>query len=387
MTTRTFVRFDLTLESEGGVTTPGSVGRDKSDAVVDKNLAGEHRIPGTSLAGLLRDRYETVFSHEKAEHVFGVVPQGRDQTDSQEEREPAVASRLWVYDAVATPSKDMIIERSTTAIDRQRGAAKVRALRTVEACARGTKFRAYLMWEDAPETYLDDLRRCLVGWKVRLGRGVSTGAGVATISDAYAATIDLTTDEGLRLWLEHSGHALVDLAVEHPSQALDLNVTESQDQRIIEVRFVVDGPVLVGGGHDGNQLRARRSGGKPVLPGSSIKGVMRSRMEYILRSVKVQECSLDAQRCGRCLPCDYFGHGGKADKDATSVGARGRVIPDTAEFIGVVGEDQAYLRARTHVAIDRFTGGSARVTPIDDIVHSDTEDGGRGKLGGFKGWG
>lgn len=378
MTDLTFVGFTLTLLSEGGVTTPGSLAKNEPDAVVDRDVAGRYRIPGTSLAGLLRDRFERVHSPERARMVFGYVEDQRSKEQpSPTQQDQAVASSLWVFDALVDEPLPELVTRMTTAIDRHRGAAKNHLLREVQAFPAGTTFTGHLMWENATVEDIEDLAVCLRSWKIRLGRSVSTGAGSATIGSAFIGELDRSTDKDLTMWLTMSGPELVEAVA---IRALDLSGPGADVERIVQVAFVVAGPVLVGGHREGNVLRLRRSQGKPVVPGSSVKGVVRSRMEYILRSVGVTECGMEAVPCGTCLPCTFFGHGGKADPDSASVGHRGRVVVESVTFTGQQSDPDPVVRRRTHVALDRFTGGSARVTRTDDVVHDDTDDGGRGKL-------
>lgn len=43
-----------------------------------------------------------------------------------------------------------------------------------------------------------------------------------------------------------------------------------------------------------------------VIPATTIKGVLRSRLEYLLRGLE-RKCCFD-QNCGDCIACDIFGH-------------------------------------------------------------------------------
>lgn len=114
----------------------------------------------------------------------------------------------------------------------------------------------------------------------------------------------------------------------------------------------ITGPWRTGNGEKpkGEPIPMLRVGGELLMPGSGIKGVVRSRSEYILRSVQLGAC--DEQKCGSCWACQVFGHGGGADESATAVGARARVRFANARVRG------AREVERTHVAIDRFTGGA-----------------------------
>ena len=94
-----------------------------------------------------------------------------------------------------------------------------------------------------------------------------------------------------------------------------------------------------------------RVAGAPVLAGTGLKGLFRSRTEYILRSVGATPAPCGTQQCGTCWTCQVFGSGGGQDTGAEAVGIRSVIrIPDAAVH------EPAEVR-RTHIAIDRFTGG------------------------------
>jgi CRISPR/Cas system CSM-associated protein Csm3 (group 7 of RAMP superfamily) len=81
----------------------------------------------------------------------------------------------------------------------------------------------------------------------------------------------------------------------------------------------------------------------PLVPGTSWKGLFRARAGFILRTLHGEEAACtDQTGCGTCLLCDLFG----------SARARGRLaFPDSPVT-------NAVTEKRTHVAIDRVTGGA-----------------------------
>ncbi|MDI6738060.1 MAG: RAMP superfamily CRISPR-associated protein [Nanoarchaeota archaeon] len=54
--------------------------------------------------------------------------------------------------------------------------------------------------------------------------------------------------------------------------------------------------------------------GKPFVPGSSLKGVLRSSFERLAKGAGIKVCDLDEKRggCGNCPPCLLFGGGHKS---------------------------------------------------------------------------
>jgi CRISPR/Cas system CSM-associated protein Csm3 (group 7 of RAMP superfamily) len=127
------------------------------------------------------------------------------------------------------------------------------------------------------------------------------------------------------------------------------------------VTLRIIGPLLVGSGEpaertgeQGNQVaRMFRVGDQYVVPGTGLKGLLRSRAEFILRSVHMSPLQCQNQRCGTCWSCKVFGYGGGQDDSSASVGQRARI-----RVVDAVVADPC-ARERQHVAIDRFTGGAA----------------------------
>lgn len=366
-----FLRFLLTLNTSGGVHTPAPLLREGVDALIDTGPDGRPQMPGTSMAGLLQQRLHDVgrTSAEHMEALFGTVGTeeknpGTTNGAGTGASTPRVASRLWVFDAVATNDQEPLT-RSTTAIDRQRGAAQTHTLRTVQTVRAGTVFEVFLRW-DGPLEELKPLLDAFNGWRPRIGARVSTGQGVCSVSELHTGSLDLADPQDFLTWLTESGPALVRSAATVPH-----NVEPPKDSSDLSLHWHIEGPLTVmnakaaqrGGGETGEDITIPMLtlGGRPLIPGSSIKGVVRSRMEYILRTVGLPACSpqAEAPSCGSCLPCRFFGFGGNDDAQSSVVGRRGVVMPRDAVVSGGV------KCARTHVAIDRFTGGAAQRTRVD----------------------
>jgi len=139
---------------------------------------------------------------------------------------------------------------------------------------------------------------------------------------------------------------------------------------IIDLHIHVEGPVLIKSGlaqvsgPDMAWVRVFRNGREEVyLPGSSLKGVLRSHAERIARTLKAEaacdpfgdtSCSriFDKKKPGTteayrdsCLICKLFG----------STGFAGRLATTDAYAVGMPSEPVQ----RDGVGIDRFTGGAA----------------------------
>ena len=377
----TLIRFTVRLLTPGAVTTPGRGRRDEADAIVDLDHRGRPHLPGTSLAGALRQAVRDVLGEERAIDLFGTVAPPADDGGSG----TATASRLWVHsgrlvdengNAVSAPAGG-VRTRTSTAIDRDRAAARLHTLRSEELLPAGTRFAVGLRWDEAEAGERDDFLAVLAGWQPRLGRGISRGRGRCAVGDLLWGELDLHDPADLLTWASTGGPDLYAAAASRRPElsgdtvraTLD-RATRAHAKPLLDVRCELCGPLLIGSGAsetvarpddttpDGQEQTTDVAlplveGGVHIVPGSALKGVLRSRVEYILRTLDGDGAACRDQRCGACLPCRTFGHGGGDSAGAIAVGARGLVVVDDAAIDGAV------TRRRTHVAIDRFTGGAA----------------------------
>lgn len=171
-----------------------------------------------------------------------------------------------------------------------------------------------------------------------------------------------------------------------------------------ECRFTLaihtEGPVLVKSGHatisgpDMTPVRTYRKGNTEVyLPGSSLKGVFRSHIEKVIRTLKegiVCNPFVKVSRQGNQLGCPDYAEVSCSDKfevrqkkeDLSNKQAYGDSCPvcrlfGSTSFIGRIAISDAYLAGsqkieqRDGVGIDRFTGGAASRAKFDlEVVSS-----------------
>ncbi|MGH3905066.1 MAG: RAMP superfamily CRISPR-associated protein [Pseudonocardiaceae bacterium] len=340
--TPTFITIRLRLLSAGGVagperrreqTTPH--GESSNHLPLRRDPDGAVALPGSTVAGSLRAHCAS--RPGLPEDLFGGAP-------GTEEK---VASRVQVLGVRLRGSLPHGESATRVAIDRRRGAARVHALFTVEQLPVGTEFDVHLRWNDpgaALDTFLDAVR----AWRPRLGRGVTTGSGACTVIGLAWETYDLTSVDGLLAWLAVDGPAT------YPQPA-ELSAPASPDA-VIDVRLeIVDGLHVGTGepgqlpGHDGEVSLVVHRDEVPYIPGSGLKGVLRSRVEYLCRILGRPAC--DDARCGACPACGLFGWSPRSGGDPR-MGARAAVVIPDAMI------EDADIDVRTHVALDRVTGGA-----------------------------
>lgn len=334
----TLITVRLRMLTPGGVTS----GELRSNTMTLRtDPAGNPHLPGTSVAGSLRSHCTR---DERLVASFGSEPPHEANEPSAGTR---TASKLQVLGTVHRAGDD-IRTRTRTAVDPWRGAADAHTLHAVEQLPPGTEFDIMLRWDDPNTGEIDAFFDALGNWQPRIGRGVSHGSGHCRVTAWGSADYDLTTEQGLLAWIQDPGLDSYPTPVERteapepPQYALNL-----------EYR-IVDGIHIGTGERAENEhgveiacvLREKHGDDEHfVIPGSSLKGVLRARAEYICRVVGTQPCT--TRDCGKCRPCGLFGHTSRKSSSRAAI-----AIPDT-----IISE--ARCEKRQHVALDRFTGGAA----------------------------
>lgn len=339
-----FLVFELRFTEPGGVTVPG--GPEQPQVMLDVDPHGRVHLPGTSLAGALRELARERHGDGVAADWFGpVLPSAEPE---------AKASRIWVLGSKRLDDADTYV-LSSTRIDRGRGAADGSTLRTEEVLPAGARFEVFLRWDDACDGEVESLASLIARWRPLLGRGVSRGRGRCAVEAVRHGTLRLAEPAHLLRWLTLNGPELArDVAVE----PVTVPVGDAAAGLLFRVPVKIDGPWRIGtgikpdpGSREPLRLLRARPGGPPVVPGTAVKGLLRSRAEFILRSVAGASAACLSGACGDCWTCQVFGYGGGSDADAQAVGGRAAIRFSDA----VVASPAEVIRA--HIAIDRFTGG------------------------------
>jgi len=366
----TLVRFILRMDEPGGVMIPAPVQRHEPDLVADRDPWDRPQIPGASLAGALRELVRGYLpaddGTDTSDRLFGrLLPSGSATATVDSE-----ASSIWVlggrlldgHEAGADTVAGLI--RAATAIDRHRGAARAHSLRLEELLPAGTRFEVFLRWDDADADDLNLFLTHLMAWQPMIGHGVSRGRGRCAVETVRYGSLDLARPDDLLRWVTGSGPKLIREVAAQPAVPLPGQGSIGNGEPLATISVSIVGPLRIGSGRvsertagtDGPRVSLIVDEGGPLVPGSTLKGLFRSRMEYILRSVAGRDAACQNQSCGRCWPCGVLGYAGGSDPARSSVGVRGRLrFTDARVTNGIPA-------TRTHVAIDRFTGGAGRLS-------------------------
>ena len=206
-------------------------------------------------------------------------------------------------------------------------------------------------------------------WAVQVGAHASIGQGRGRISHTRTRRAHLASEVGRLLsskttaeyfrngiapWQGGSAPAWFTRPENGPVELLNARF------RLVDPLFIDPRPCQ---GGDRDNINASSS----FVAGSAWKGVVRSRCEYILRSVGIAAClSSDAGTCGMCPTCRLFGwtpregllqRGADAGDGARSMLRFEDSPVESKSDDGSAGPALQWVDV-DHVAIDRFTGGA-----------------------------
>lgn len=289
----------VTVDATLVATTPLHVGAAAAgigtDLVVARDGADRVVLPGTSLAGVLRT---WAADHLDLDAGDLSLLFGGSSGD-------AGASRIVVDDAPAQHHVAVEV-RDHVGLDRRTGTAATGIKYDRQVVPAGTRFSLHLEAE-APvggDSTTADLTRAVVahlidavaGGEIRVGAAGTRGLGGLGATDIEVRAFDLATPQGMLTLLDHrTGQAAPTVGDDQLAAWRDAVARRSAGRHVIEVAWRAATPVVVHDAErgeaidhfplttavpteDGTVLRL-------VLPGSSVKGVLRSHAERIVRTV------------------------------------------------------------------------------------------------------
>jgi CRISPR/Cas system CSM-associated protein Csm3 (group 7 of RAMP superfamily) len=348
---------------------PLSVGGMGTGEQVDLDLAvdgaGGVYIPGTSIAGPLRAWLASRAEESVVRGLFGFI-----EKKGNEGR----ASALFVADG---PVKCVERERRHgVSIDGYTGTAKEHHFYTRALLPRGTRIplRLELDLQPAPDANgapdlgkppenqdsvkaLSAIVEALKNGEIRFGACKTRGFGELKLEESDVNFYDFQYSDALNAWLE--GKDRKDIIDFTP-----LDLKKENGVHSISIDWAPVSPIMVKSGRDGIEtdmmplVSGTKDGVVPVIPGSSLKGVLRAQAEKIMRTlfaqtdVKVEpwldivyELFGDEKFAGRLSVDDVYCSVQAVERKAW--------LEENIELMN------RFSVKQQHVAIDRFTGGAS----------------------------
>lgn len=251
------------------------------------NGEGKFYVPGTSLAGVLRAWCQKSFSEKLLINIWGF----QDENNSDKGQ----ASYIIIEDAVIDLNGGLIEIRDGVGIDRIFGTAveNFKFDRAVIPRVSKIKFKMLLDIPSADsndfKTIIGHLLEALTDEKIRLGAAKSRGLGRVKLTNT-------------QIYLENrnSAEGILKVLKKDPANSITINELKACNQSLkpkthpqlnIKIEWNAVGPIMVKASYDamavdtlpltgniGNQVAL-------LLPGSSIKGSLRSQAEKIVRTI------------------------------------------------------------------------------------------------------
>lgn len=444
---------DRSFTADLVTTGPVHVGSGETGFATDlpllRDACGRPYIPGTHIAGRLRE-IATRLAPALGWGTCVVLDAGGGAADEpcgcevcqvfgnrrpaeEESGDRARASVVWCFDArPANADGVRAVVRDGVGIDRRTGAsaAEAGALYDAEWIPAGTAFCLRVEIEHGADDLAERvLAVALCEWKAgrgRIGGGAARGGGAFELTAETFTRADLATSDGLMAfllgetgsqrggvvqgWLASRVAEVREAIPAEPiaAEAWPAGAVASFASLAFDLAF--DGPLLVNDpavalAHAVSfaPVFAGSDWERPVLPGSSVRGVLRAQAERIARTVSARKAGGLAEFAAACAACDPFrtreadqqdalrACSAVAEADERAAGAdldfdqeaRDRCLA-CALFgstrqgsrlwitdASLVGE--ASFRLRDFVAIDRFTGGALDGAKFDALpLHAPT---------------
>lgn len=300
-------------------------GTDGDTEQVLRRRDGTAFIQGTSLAGAMRSWLEQQEPPEcaLADSLFGC---------------PDQAGHLTVSDALFDRQSDSFT-RPRLHIDPVSATGKDGGKFDVAHMGAGSKLQFTLVWQGNWEQKheLDTVKKLLGAihaGEICLGAQKTNGFGRLALTVRHRQ-FHLKHEADRRAWLANDWKGeILALPAAASSGRVKFTVTGRAGSILVKTAPVVDG-----GGRAKTYTPSLSEKGKAVLPGSSVKGAVRARVEYIAKVL-----GIDPNRTER-----YFGREGRGEDNG---------LPGLVRFEdGVL---SGHKRKISRIRIDRFTGGVQR---------------------------
>ncbi len=348
----------------------GGCSADTVDMVLLRDAVdGRPLLTGASLGGALRAHLtDRLYGYGSAEgpRVQALFGAARSATDGSQ-------SSLIVFDAWADLAADRFPEiRDGVKIDGRTGTAEEHKKFDLEVLPSGTVFaiRLDVLVEDTGNeselmSLLATAAQGLAPGEIALGARRSRGLGAIAARRWRARRFDLSSGTGWLEWLtaeplepivastSGAGDLRTALQQAHPSAKIAADA-DRRERAIVDITLQAPAGLLIRGPAvrpDSPDTAHLTSGGRSIVPGTSLAGVLRSRALKIARLVR------DSESDARAWVDHLFGF---VDEGGRGISAASRLRVSEAVLSGGTRIQGSRVR------VDRFTGGTVDGALFDE---------------------
>ncbi len=415
------------LKSLTGIHMGGGEAGVTVDQTFFRNANGDIVIPGTSIAGVLRNEAIKIAPYFGFDEVCKSIEEkpegycncpvckmfGSLNFSQSEKNDPNFSSsKLWIYDAPLQNKNEIeMIIRDGVGITRTTGSAarEERSKFNLEIIPRGAVFNFRMEIEEKinkmQEALLSQIMLQWLDGECYIGSGISRGLGKMKLYDMEVYTLDLNDKSNLIKYLK-SEEKIIAGKKENDwlEKVNDIHVKQEnfKQQKIFKNSYVkfdlvfqFTGEMLTNDDFNASRMGydffPKREAGEFVLPGSSIKGAMRTQAERIARTIALNQCKNEKgfiESCPACNPVSqssdinsltscstlikHFYSGKDYNEEKKDLCLSCKLFGSTISS-GKLNINDAYLmgepeiKIRDFLAIDRFTGGGKEGAKFDAI--------------------
>ncbi len=288
-------------------------------------------IPGSSIRGVLRNISQKLFENNKLKNKFNKFWGYVDFENNNE----SMISQIYIHDAIINENAKIEI-RNNVSINRKNHVAEENHLFDYETLVPGTTFNfsmelRQIKYDEELVKIFYSLIKIMESGIISLGAKINNGLGKIKLIDTKIISYDFRNKSDIKNWFINKPNLITNYDI------YDISILEKNDL-IIEAEYNIISSLLiksyVSNPNDVDNTNFNIEG-KYYIPGSSIKGVIKSRMERIINTLNIN-INLD----------HIFGYINSNESQA------GLIIFNEIELKNIIEQKQ------TRIKIDKFTNST-----------------------------